>query len=64
MRLESLPTDDNEAHGDASLLGREDIFKEKTEQYPETQELTAEEEKKLNEALKKLKMDSSFNELH
>ncbi|TSC54751.1 MAG: hypothetical protein LiPW30_217 [Parcubacteria group bacterium LiPW_30] len=64
MGLESLPMDDNEVHGDASLLGREDLFEKKAEQYPETHELTAEEEKKLNEALKKLKKDASFNNLH
>ncbi len=64
MRLESLPADDNEAHGDASLLGREDIFEKKGEQYPETQELTAKQEAELSEALKKLREDPRFNQLH
>ncbi len=64
MGLESLPINENEPHGDASLLGRKDLFEKKAEQYPETQQLTAEEEKELNEALKKLKKDTSFNELH
>ncbi len=64
MGPESLPMNENEAHGDASLLGREDLFGKNTEQYPETQELTAEEEKKLSEALKKLRKDVSFNNLH
>jgi len=64
MKFESTPENNNEIHGDASLLGREDLFKKNTEQYPETQELTAEEEKKLSEAIKKLKKDNSFNELH
>jgi hypothetical protein len=64
MGPESLPMDDNEVHGDASLLGREDLFKKTAEQYPETQELTASEKKKLSEAIEKLRGDDTFNNLH
>jgi hypothetical protein len=62
MGFDSAPTGNNEeVHGDASLLGREDLFGKDTEQYPDSQELTVAEEKKLNEALKKLKDDPTFN---
>lgn len=62
--MESIQENNDEVHGDASLLGRGDIFAEKGEQYPETQELTAEQEAKLGEALKKLREDPKFNHLH
>lgn len=62
--MESIQENNDEVHGDASLLGREDIFAEKGEQYPETQELTALQEKELSEALKSLRNDPKFNQLH
>lgn len=62
--MESIPGNNEEIHGDASLLGREDIFAGGAEQYPETQELTAEQEAELGEALKKLREDPKFNHLH
>lgn len=67
MGMESIQENNDDIHGDASLLGREDIFVEGVEgkeQYPETQELTAKQEAELSEALKKLREDPKFNHLH